>query len=87
MMMCISISPPSLPLPPFPSPSLPSLFLHTANHECDVETEFQCIHSSGAIECLPQTWICDGEVDCYDESGSDEVGCGKLTIYVCPLVS
>ncbi|XP_058249959.1 MAM and LDL-receptor class A domain-containing protein 1 [Hemibagrus wyckioides] len=39
---------------------------------CD-SGQFQCVY---LLECVPQSWHCDGEVDCVD--GSDEEVCGSL---------
>lgn len=33
--------------------------------------EFKC--KTGGVQCIPQTWKCDGEVDCRDRS--DEENC------------
>ena len=31
-------------------------------------------------ECIPSSWFCDDEADCFD--GSDEVGCGGMCIWL-----
>ena len=31
-------------------------------------------------ECIPSSWFCDDEADCFD--GSDEVGCGGMCVWL-----
>ncbi|CAI8055647.1 Low-density lipoprotein receptor-related protein 4 [Geodia barretti] len=43
--------------------------------ECDLTKEFECHHTAVGLECLPTDWLCDGDIDCFDATHSDEVNC------------
>ena len=44
----------------------------TGQHKC-TDSEFKCTNG----KCIPGTWHCDGEDDCYDGSDEDPTVCSK----------
>lgn len=62
--------------------SLISCSPKTEKHVCTPE-EFTCKSSEG--ECIPMSWVCDGNPDC--SNGSDETTCSKYFSFMfCFLV-
>ena len=54
----------------------PACCADTISGSTCTENQFLCDNGW----CIPSPYVCDGEMDCYDDSvpSSDEINCGKL---------